>query len=162
MAAHCSGCVFTVCVCVCVFTAVCVHVGWVKCRAPIPSMGHHTWPYVTSLSLYSDGLFFLTEPLWVTNNVYKTLLWGLLPSLFPGARKSVRSAHTDPSVPFTVTVRMGPSVTTSTERVCVIQDSKGLTARKGSVHQASTVSSVTNTAPVHHQHTQVRHATTRQ
>ncbi len=24
MAAHCSGCVFTVCVCVCVFTAVCV------------------------------------------------------------------------------------------------------------------------------------------
>ncbi len=37
--------------CVCVFTAVCVHLGWVKCRAQIPSMGHHTWPYVTSLSL---------------------------------------------------------------------------------------------------------------
>ncbi len=36
---------------VCVFTAVCVHFGWVKCRARIPSMGHHTWPYVTSLSL---------------------------------------------------------------------------------------------------------------
>lgn len=67
---------------------------------------------------------------------------------FPGARKSVLSAHTDPSVPFTVTVRMGLSVTTSTERVCVIQDSKGLTARTGSVHQASTVSSVTNTALV--------------
>ncbi len=38
-------------VCVCVFTAVCVHFGWDKCRAQIPSMGHHTWPYVTSLSL---------------------------------------------------------------------------------------------------------------
>ncbi len=35
---------------VCVFTAVCVHFGWVKCRAQIPSMGHHTWPYVMSLS----------------------------------------------------------------------------------------------------------------
>ncbi len=23
----------------------------VDCRAQIPSMGHHTWPYVTSLSL---------------------------------------------------------------------------------------------------------------
>uniref|UniRef100_A0A671K8V7 E1 ubiquitin-activating enzyme n=1 Tax=Sinocyclocheilus anshuiensis TaxID=1608454 RepID=A0A671K8V7_9TELE len=31
---------------VCVFTAVCVHFGWVKCRALIPSMGHHTWPHV--------------------------------------------------------------------------------------------------------------------
>ncbi len=29
---------------------VCVHFGWVKCRAQIPSMGHHTWLYVTSLS----------------------------------------------------------------------------------------------------------------
>jgi len=61
LAPHCSGCVFTVCVhsllcvcsrCVCVhgvcvFT-VCVHVGWVNCRALIPSMGHHTWPNVTS------------------------------------------------------------------------------------------------------------------
>ncbi len=49
-------CVFTaVCVCVCVFTAVCVcvHFGWVKCRAQILSMGHHTWPHVTSLSLNS-------------------------------------------------------------------------------------------------------------
>ncbi len=33
----------------CVFTAVCVHFGWVKCRAQLLSMGHthHTWPYVT-------------------------------------------------------------------------------------------------------------------
>ncbi len=37
---------------VCVFTAVCVHFGWVKCRARILSMGHHTWLYVTSLSLF--------------------------------------------------------------------------------------------------------------
>ncbi len=36
---------------VCVFTAVCVHLGWDKYRAQIPSMGHHTWSYVTSLSL---------------------------------------------------------------------------------------------------------------
>ncbi len=34
---------------VCVFTAVCVHFGWDKCRAQIPSMGYHTWPHVTSL-----------------------------------------------------------------------------------------------------------------
>ncbi len=35
---------------------VCVHccecaLGWVKCRGQIPSMGHHTWPHTTSLSL---------------------------------------------------------------------------------------------------------------
>ncbi len=40
---------------VCMFPAVCVHLGWVKCRARIQSMGHHTWLYVTftftSLSL---------------------------------------------------------------------------------------------------------------
>ncbi len=35
----------------CVHCCVCVHFGWVKCRAQIPSMGHHTWSYVTSLSL---------------------------------------------------------------------------------------------------------------
>ncbi len=45
---HCSGCVFTVCVCV--HCCVCA-LGWVKCRAQIPSMGHHTWSYVTALSL---------------------------------------------------------------------------------------------------------------
>ncbi len=36
--------------CVCVHCCVCVHFGWVNCRAQIPSMGHHTWPYATSLS----------------------------------------------------------------------------------------------------------------
>ncbi len=33
-----------VCVYYCVFA-----LGWFKCRAQIPSMGHHTWPHVTSL-----------------------------------------------------------------------------------------------------------------
>ncbi len=33
-------------VCVCAL-------GWVKCRAQIPSIGHHTWPHTTSLSLNS-------------------------------------------------------------------------------------------------------------
>ncbi|MCJ8730019.1 hypothetical protein PDJAM_G00113290, partial [Pangasius djambal] len=33
---------------VCVHYCVCAH-GWVKCRAQIPSMGHHTWLHVTSL-----------------------------------------------------------------------------------------------------------------
>ncbi len=50
LAAHCS-------VCVCVFTAVCA-LGWVKCRAQISSMGHHTWPHVTS-SLLSLELQFI-------------------------------------------------------------------------------------------------------
>ncbi len=37
-------------VCVCVHCCVCAL--WMgKCRARIPSMGHHTWLYVTSLSL---------------------------------------------------------------------------------------------------------------
>ncbi len=36
-----------------VFTTVCMHFGWVKCRAQIPSMGHHTWLHVNSLSLNS-------------------------------------------------------------------------------------------------------------
>ena len=51
MTAHCSGCVFTVCVCV--HCSVCVHFGWVKCRARILSMGHHTWLNVTSLHFTS-------------------------------------------------------------------------------------------------------------
>ncbi len=58
MAAHCSGCVFT---------AVRVHFGWVKCRALIPSMGHHTWPYVTSLSLFNSTDFnSVTQNLWIS------------------------------------------------------------------------------------------------
>ncbi len=35
--------------CVCVHYCVCA-LGWVKCRAQIPSMGHHTWPHVTSIT----------------------------------------------------------------------------------------------------------------
>ncbi len=52
----CVHCCVCVCVCVCSLLCVCVHgvcvhFGWVKCRARIPSMGHHTWLYVTTLSL---------------------------------------------------------------------------------------------------------------
>ncbi len=36
----------------CVCFHCCVHLGWVKCWALIPSMGHHTWSYVTSLFHY--------------------------------------------------------------------------------------------------------------
>ncbi len=35
--------------CVCVHYCVCA-LGWVTCRAQILSMGHHTWPHVTSLN----------------------------------------------------------------------------------------------------------------
>ncbi len=46
-------CVHGMCVCMCVCSLLCVCVlGWVKCRAQILSMGHHTWPHVTSLSLF--------------------------------------------------------------------------------------------------------------
>ncbi len=48
LAAHCSGCV-------CVFTAVCVCT-LDSSRAQIHSMGHHTWPYVTSLSLSKTSM----------------------------------------------------------------------------------------------------------
>ncbi len=45
----------------CVFTAVCVHFGWVNCRAQIPSMGNHTWPHVTSRHVTSrqNGIYSL-------------------------------------------------------------------------------------------------------
>ncbi len=40
--------------------------GWVKCRAQILSMGHHTWPYVTFTSLQlcpalHDMLYWISE-----------------------------------------------------------------------------------------------------
>ncbi len=39
--------------CLYVFFLMCsVHFEWVTCRAQILSMGHHTWSYVTPLSLY--------------------------------------------------------------------------------------------------------------
>ncbi len=37
---------------VCSLPCVCA-LGWVKCRAQIPSMDHHIWPHITSLSLNS-------------------------------------------------------------------------------------------------------------
>ncbi len=42
----CSQCVFTTHCCVCAL-------GWVNCRAPISSMGHHTWQYITYIFCYS-------------------------------------------------------------------------------------------------------------
>ncbi len=45
----------------CVFTTVCV-LGWVKCRAQMLSMGHHTWPHTTSLSLLFKNFFSLQFP----------------------------------------------------------------------------------------------------
>ncbi len=38
-------------VCVCLFTTHCCvcALGWVKCRTQIQSVGHHTWPNITSL-----------------------------------------------------------------------------------------------------------------
>ncbi len=70
LAVHCSGCVHGVCV----FTAVCVHFGWVKGRAQIPSMGHHTWPHVTSLFIssldsHSDGTHSLQMIHWWASDV---------------------------------------------------------------------------------------------
>ncbi len=38
------------------FTAVCVHFGWVKCRAQILSMCHHTWPLTPDCFL-NEGQF---------------------------------------------------------------------------------------------------------
>ncbi len=65
IAVHCCG-VYVHGVCVCVHCCVCA-LGWVKCRAQILSMGHHTWPHVTSLkkknSLYGSRLsIFLLLP----------------------------------------------------------------------------------------------------
>ncbi len=49
---HINGCpLLRVCVHgVC--SLLCVHFGWVKCRAQIPSMGNNTWPHVPSLQLF--------------------------------------------------------------------------------------------------------------
>ncbi len=38
----------SVCLCLCLCLCVCA-LGWLKCRAHIPSMGHRTWPHVTSI-----------------------------------------------------------------------------------------------------------------
>ncbi len=53
------------CVCMCGFTAVCVQFGWDKCRAQIPSMGHHTWPYVTSLIMKRLSVVKLHTSRWI-------------------------------------------------------------------------------------------------
>ncbi len=58
---------------VCVFTAVCVHFGWVNCRARITSMGHHTWPYVTS-HLYTYTI--MQSRVMSDWQFFMSLLWG--------------------------------------------------------------------------------------
>ncbi len=79
----CSRCVFVcvcvhgVCLCVC-FHGVCVHLGWIKCRAQIPSKGHHTWSYVTSLiynmHTYTFLLGYFLSVLFRSEHIY-TSLW---------------------------------------------------------------------------------------
>lgn len=66
----------------------------------------------------------------------------------PGVRMTVLSAASVCSVTKSVSVRMEPSVITSTEPVCVKLGLKALIAKRGSVPQVSMASSVTNTAPV--------------
>ncbi len=81
------GCVHGVCVCVCVcmclFTTHCCvcALGWVKCRAQIPSMGHHTWPHITyfpfSFSLIFSWIF-LYYHIWFwmqTRSLEEKTLW---------------------------------------------------------------------------------------
>ena len=65
----------------------------------------------------------------------------------PDARMNARSAPTGRSAPTSVTVRTGPSATTSTGPVCVTRALRAPAARTGSVPPACTDSSVTNTAP---------------
>ncbi len=54
-------------VCVCIHFCVCAF-GWVKCRAQIPSMGHHTWPHVLSFPFQPN----------LTTNVNKRVMVGQL------------------------------------------------------------------------------------
>ncbi len=58
---------------VCVHCCVCA-LGWVKCRAQIPSMGHHIWPHVTSLHFTFTKFVYV----WLRKSFYSRLLseWG--------------------------------------------------------------------------------------
>ncbi len=68
---------------VCVFTAVCVHLGWVKCGAQIPSMGHHTWSYVTYIYIYAFSRRFYPKRLTLHSSYSFYILSALA---FPGNR----------------------------------------------------------------------------
>ncbi len=73
----------SLCVCVCVFTAVCVHLGWVNCRAWIRSMSRHfhffTFLYTTVLRFGVSKIyvffFFLNKLL-----IYKFILFSFIKS----------------------------------------------------------------------------------
>ena len=69
-------------------------------------------------------------------------------NLPPGVRTTALWAPLVRSVTRGASVRTEPSVTISTEPVCVKQGLKALIAKKDSVPKASTASSVTSTAPV--------------
>ncbi len=45
--------------------------GWVKCRAQIPSMGHHTWPHTTSLSV---SFPLLIHTYYINTHIWKHVL----------------------------------------------------------------------------------------
>ncbi len=63
--------------CVCVHCCVCVHFGWVKRRAQILSMGHHTWPHISSL-------LHLLIYAWLRKSFYSRLSseWGTIQGRF--------------------------------------------------------------------------------
>ncbi len=60
------GGVHSVCLFVCVhFSQLCVcALGWVKCRARVPSMGHPTWRHVTSFPFHFSILVAPSGPKW--------------------------------------------------------------------------------------------------
>ncbi len=64
---------------VCVHCCVCA-LGWVKCRAQIPSMGHHIWPHVTSLHFTFTKFVYV----WLRKSFYSRLLseWGQIKAGF--------------------------------------------------------------------------------
>lgn len=91
---------------------------------------------------------FLTLVCLDTPDVLETsiLMSGVMPP--PGVRTTVRWAALVRNATRSVSVRTEPSVTTSTELVCVRLASKALIAKRDSAPRAFMASSVTSTAPV--------------
>ncbi len=75
-----SVCVFTTHCCVCAL-------GWVKCRSPISSMGHHTWQYITffffyqiiNLILLNMNLFLLFQAydIYLQQTIMRLVTWAV-------------------------------------------------------------------------------------
>ncbi len=70
-----------------IYFILCVHFGWVKCRAQIPSMGHHSWLYVTSISLSLSTFKIVIFQIFV---LYKYTTFKLKCFCFEGFTASVR------------------------------------------------------------------------